>query len=381
MADPTLVRVAACLRALHPQAVPAPRPDDPLVMPEPGEADYKLSDDAFWEVFHAPPKERGLSFDAVSYEEIAALYHGGQQYRGTLKGLVQRINGGDVHRDCLEILGDSLLYGLEKPDKSTRPIGVGAAFRRMAGRCIYAQYKLDFAQVLTTSKPSAEMLARYGCAADRECNVPLQVGCGLAGGAEIAVNMVRVALELRQEWAVLSDDKRNGYNTLTREAIFKGVRRWFPELLPTVRMFYAREGGLYVREMLRAAPSRGAGPRPTVDGQGEHYYSREGCTQGDPLGPILWSLAYHQALLEIQAQCPDTLIVAYLDDTYYLQTPAEALRSMRVGDVVTTDVCGVTSNESKQEVFSMGGDLAEMPASIRGARRRQTRRPGTRVAC
>ena len=58
--------------------------------------------------------------------------------------------------------------------------------------------------------------------------------------------------------------------------------------------------------------------------------------------------------------------MAYLDDTYYLETPVEALRSMRVGDVVTTDVCGVTSNESKQEVSSMG-DLAEMPASIRGA--------------
>ena len=377
MADPTLVRVAACLRALHPQTVPAPLPDDPLVRPEQGKT-YELSDDAFWEVFHAPPKERGLSFDAISYEEIAALYHGGQQYRGTLRGLVQRINGGDLHPACLEIVGDSLLYGLEKPDKSTRPIGVGAAFRRMAGRCIYAQYKLDFARVLTTSKPSAEMLARFGFAADRACNAPLQVGCGLAGGAEVAVNMVRVALEMHEGWAVLSDDKRNGYNTLSRESIFKGVRRWFPELLPTVRMFYAREGGLYVREMLRTAgtgeyrdearlPSRGAGPRPTVDGAGMCYYSREGCTQGDPLGPILWSLAYHQALLEIQAQCPDTLIVAYLDDTYYLQTPAEALRSMRVGDVVTTAVCGVTSNEAKQEVFSMGGDLAGMPSSIRGA--------------
>ena len=33
-----------------------------------------------------------------------------------------------------ELLGGSLLYGLEKPDKSTRPIGVGVALRRSTTR-------------------------------------------------------------------------------------------------------------------------------------------------------------------------------------------------------------------------------------------------------
>jgi hypothetical protein len=46
----------------------------------------------------------------------------------------------------------------------------------------------------------------------------------------------------RARQGVLSDDKRNGYNALWREAIFRGVRRFYPELLPTVRMFYLCTG-------------------------------------------------------------------------------------------------------------------------------------------
>ena len=293
------------------------------------------------------------------------------------------INAGAVHAAALPLLGDSLLYGLEKPDKSTRPIGVGAALRRLAGRCVYAQLKERFGEVFTTTKPSAEQLRAAGFAPDAPCFAPLQLGCGVAGGAEIAVAAIRLLMELKPEWAVLSDDKRNGYNALWREAIFRGVRRWFPELLPTVRLFYARDGGLYTRERPCTAavaegadgdggaaarlPSRGHGPRPAVDEEGECYGSREGCTQGDPLGPVLWSLAYHVALLEIQASHPDTLILAYLDDTYYLNKPAEALAAMRTGDTVTTLLLHVASNTGKQEVYSPAADLAGMPATLRGS--------------
>ena len=45
--------------------------------------------------------------------------------------------------------------------------------------------------------------------------------------------------------AVASDDKRNGFNTMWRRAIFRGLRRWFPELIPAVRLWYARRGCLF----------------------------------------------------------------------------------------------------------------------------------------
>ena len=64
---------------------------------------------------------------------------------------------------------------------------------------------------------------------------------------------ITLLLELHPEWAVLSDDKRNGFNALARTAMFRGVRRWFPALIPVVRQSYARDGGLLTRERPRSA--------------------------------------------------------------------------------------------------------------------------------
>ena len=278
LADTSLKVVCDCMRRLHGQSTPAPAVTDPVAADKPGVSAFFTRERVFKDVFCRVPKERGLGLDAVSYEELGGLFHGGvQMYRDTLYTLVCAINAGRLHTDSLAILGDSLLYGLEKPDKSTRPIGVGSALRRLAGRCIYAQLKDEFGKKLTATKPTEAMLEAAGFAADTECMAPLQLGCGTGGGAEIAIAMIRLQLELNPKWAVLSDDKRNGYNALWREAIFRGVREYFPELLPTVRMFYARDGGLYTKERPRTSaeveaageederlPQRGYGPRPAV---------------------------------------------------------------------------------------------------------------------
>ena len=113
--------------------------------------------------------------------------------------VVNKINRGEVHPDAVDLLGDNLLYALEKPDKGTRPIGVGAALRRLAGRCIMHDLGDRMGEVLTTTKPDADTLAAAGHARDRACNAPLQVGVGIKGGAEIAIATVRVALQRRPD--------------------------------------------------------------------------------------------------------------------------------------------------------------------------------------
>ena len=88
-----------------------------------------------------------------------------------------------------------------------------------------------------------------------------------------------------------------------------------------------------------------------MDAEGEVYFSSEGCTQGDPLGPFLFAIGYHWQLLEVQAMHPGTTILCYLDDTYYVDVPAEGLAALRDGEVVSEVGCGVRSNRPKQEVF------------------------------
>ena len=99
----------------------------------------------------------------------------------------------------------------------------------------------------TTTKPSPEQLAANGFSPDRSCNAPLNLGCGVKGGAEILIASVRTILEQRKDWAVLvlSDDKTNGFNCISRKSIMAGLRRWFPELVPTFSLFYSHAAHLF----------------------------------------------------------------------------------------------------------------------------------------
>ena len=100
--------------------------------------------------------------------------------------------------------------------------------------------------------------------------------------------------------AVASDDKKNGFNSISREAIFAGLRRWYPELIPTVALWYKVPRRLFLfNEEAR-------------DGDGNVFMSSEGCAQGDPLGPFLFAIGYHWTLLEMQVRNPSALILAYL---------------------------------------------------------------------
>ena len=104
-----------------------------------------------------------------------------------------------------------------------------------------------------------------------------------------------------------------------------------------------------------------------VDADGEPYWSAAGCTQGDPLGPFWFAVGYHEALLRVQAAHPGTTVLCYLDDTYYLDAPAEGHAALQTGEEVSVRTCGVLSNRSKQEVYGgAGADLACVPSTLRG---------------
>ena len=142
LADTAAPLVKQQLRALHPQEEPVAEEE---MADAPGQEPYATTRLAFNEIFSKPPKERGIGIgDVFSYEELQHLYHGGKSYQLTLYSLVAKINAGAIHPAGADIIGDSLLYGLEKPDGGTRPIGVGGALRRLAGRvlmrdsCIWA---------------------------------------------------------------------------------------------------------------------------------------------------------------------------------------------------------------------------------------------------
>jgi hypothetical protein len=401
LADMGDAKVRDDLRRLHPQSVgdklarelgrepTIPELYDALQEPnvlkpdgmqdEPGTPAFQTDRRYFNEVFSRVPKMRAMSGDAVSYEELGSLYHSNNDARDVLYKVVAAINAGEVHPNARGILGDCTLYGIAKPDGGTRPIGVGAALRRLAGRCLVRHVGEDLSIVLTEMKPTPEELARaLGISLEEArvlpCNAPLQLGVGVPGGAEILIGICRTYLERHPDRCIFSDDKVNGFNCVSRGAMMRGLRRWFPKLIPTVRYFYeewldseAPSPRLWFHPGRPDGFPTGYGLQQACDSKGKAYVSAEGCQQGDPLGPFLWALGYHESLLAAQALNPATIIAAFLDDTYNLDGVAAALKAGQDGEVATRALAGVTSNRGKQEIYSPTGDLSAVPAGIRGS--------------
>jgi hypothetical protein len=80
-------------------------------------------------------------------------------------------------------------------------------------------------------------------------------------------------------------DFANGFNTVSRYCIFDAVHRHFPELLPWVFFCYSSCPMLFAGEMV--------------------ILSKSGVQQGDPLGPLLFAIAIHSLVLDLNQHCPD----------------------------------------------------------------------------
>ena len=170
-----------------------------------------------------------------------------------------------------------------------RPIGIPAAIWRLANRVLMHQRGDEIGKMLSSTCVPPEMLVAAGFAADTPCNIPLQLGVGLPGGAEIIIAAARAHLAQHPSHAVCSDDKGNGFNRISRKAIFAGLRRWFPDLIPAVRLWYKHPRRLLVRSS--GGDGRGSGNgqgnggggglpsegwEEAVDEHGDVYYSAEG---------------------------------------------------------------------------------------------------------
>ena len=362
-------RVRRDLQGKHPvRELPAPRAVQQCER-------FETSMEEFDRVFKHVPRARAAGLIGLSFENYQAIYENGG--RDVLFSLVSAINAGEMHQSFIDMLGEARIIALEKPDKGIRPIAIGDSLARLAAKCACQTCSAAFAAHLTTSRESPSAPA------------PLQLGVGVRGGTELVVHIARLLLEANPTWACSSNDIANGFNTVKRDAVYDALERSpFAYLLPMVQQYYSRRGGLFTT----SGPLRGTVPAEFAESDeaaDQELFdavqralqsldferaqplvgSTHGVRQGDPLGPALFALAYHSVLVKLQAEFPDCVVIAYLDDTYVLGPPARAwAATLRLHDLAR-EQCSLEPNLGKIEVFAPDplADLGFLPASVKGS--------------
>lgn len=175
-----------------------------------------------------------------------------------------------------------------------------------------------------------------------------QLGAGIPDATTGVAEAVRLFLLDPEADAAADDfacaaqlDWANAYNTIDRTVVLSEVARRLPELLPFVRLGYCTPGELHF-----SAP--GAGPTSH-----KVFASATGVRQGDPMGPVLFCLAYAVALRATRAAHPDTpfSLPSYIDDTTVLarRTAALAVVATLVGEGAKI---GLVANPTKSFAYS-----------------------------
>ena len=200
---------------------------------------------------------------------------------------------GDLPAESTPYLCGAKLIPLRKPGAkmAVRPIAVGETLRRIVGKVAMAAPR---------TLESMEAL------------VPTQLGVGVDGACETTAMAVQSWVQSekgRNDWGILQVDLTNAFNCIDRGEVLRQVAARAPHLSAWARLCYAQPSHLFL-------------------GSGHPLRSEQGVQQGDPLGPLFFSLCWQQVVDLL----PSTLEmnIWYLDDGHLVGS-AEALgQALRV---------------------------------------------------
>ena len=232
------------------------------------------------------------------------------------------IANGSVPVSIARLLSSARLIALPKASGDVRPIAIGEVFTRITAKCICAQMKSEFSNFFS----------------------PLQHGVSTEGGTDLLLHHIQLLLEANNDWIVLKTDAKNAFNSIHRSHLLQQVMKSFPTLTNHVMQMYSGFGPLvFLQNNIPVILS-----------------SQEGIHQGDPLGPVLFSLGIQQTLVDLQSNFQAIRVLAYLDDVFLVGPAKHVLDAFstlqpeffKIGLEIQETKCEIYCSYDKEDTFS-----------------------------
>ena len=227
---------------------------------------------------------------------------------------------GDAPKPMAQYLAGASLMALEKPGGGLRPIAIGEVLRRLVAKCFCKTYEKDSHSYLW----------------------PRQIGVASPLGAEVGSQTVRQWLQCNKTSAgkvIFVADFKNAFNSVDRGKFLHEARHHLPGLSRWVEWCYGGPSKLFF--------------------DGTTLKSEVGVQQGDPLGPLLFSLALQPILVELSKITGLDFSFSFLDDLVVAGNQASVATGIEFIKQSATSL-GLQLNLSKCELIpaiSGGSDI------------------------
>ena len=221
---------------------------------------------------------------------------------------------GQAPPEAAEFLAGATLVALKKGETDVRPISAGNTLRRVVS-------KIEVGSVRTQA---------------RDKLLPgRQVGVAVDGGLEAATMVVAdyVKRNLGKNKVIVLVDYENAFNSIHRSTFLAATRKYLPTISPWIEWCYGRPTSLLHGDDL--------------------IQSQRGAQQGDPAGPLLFSLGIKELTEEVKAMPGIDASLWYLDDGTIMGPPEAVGRALKLVQERSLAM-GLRVKLAKCEVIALG---------------------------